>query len=308
MMENTARGSIDVSKLIRSKKRITRAITRYSYIVFGNLAEKILSMPFFFSYNQTLKKAYPGLYPPAVLSFFIFFMLLVPTLVTAVFGVLSIFVGIHAQVVAIIIIAIIIIELIIIFMPHIIVYSRAKRIDRELPYAASFLAMLAQSGMTIGDMFRILAGEKEIFPEMSKEAERIYRDIDVLGHSPISVLSAASRDAPSPKLDEFYRGITATIYSGGNLTSYLLAKAEQYAFELKQIYEREIQGLETLMESYVVIAVALPVFFTVIVIAMSFTTGAFGDPVLLLKLLLYVALPIAHAVYFYMVYDTFRRK
>lgn len=152
----------------------------------------------------------------------------------------------------------------------------APKIDRALPYASSFVAAMAAANATPEKIFKALASpdSKRIYGPISDEAALVYRDVNYLGKDMVSSLKMAVERAPSEKLAEFMQGIVGTMTSGGNLKLYFLNRAEYYSQENRVRVRRVIETLALFAESYVVSAVAMPIFIMIIMVITLWVSGS----------------------------------
>ena len=177
--------------------------------------------------------------------------------------------------------------------------TRARRRDVEahLPYALNFMAALASAGVVPVEVFGAL-GSQKVYGEMASEANLIYRDTKLFSKDLVTALQAAGRRAPSQQLEEFLQGAVSTITSGGDLKTYLLAKADQFAQENRREQKAFLESLGVMAESYVVVAAAAPLFLIVILSVMMLVSEGL-DPTLMLNLLVLGALPVIHGMFTY---------
>jgi flagellar protein FlaJ len=102
---------------------------------------------------------------------------------------------------------------------------------------------------------------------------------------------------------DYLQGVVSTLQSGGSLKTYFGNKAEQYMRENRRVQESFLETLAFMAESYVVVAVAMPIFLMVILVIMYWVSGAglqVGD--LLLNLIIFVMLPFIHFGYIVGIY------
>lgn len=169
----------------------------------------------------------------------------------------------------------------------------APKIDRKLPYAASFVAAMAAANATPERIFMALAKQEEVYGQISYEAAMIYRDLNYLGKDLVSTLKMAVERAPSERLAEFFQGIVGTITAGGNLKLYFLNRAEYYSEENRIRVRQVIDKLALFAESYVVAAVAMPIFLMIImVITLWVQTGGVSMGNDTLYLIVFAMLPL----------------
>ena len=189
-------------------------------------------------------------------------------------------------------------------LPSMKIASMVGKIDRKLPYAATFVAAMAAANATPDKIFKALAKQEEVYGLVSREAVLIYRDLNYLGKDLVSTLKMAVERAPSDKLAEFFQGIVGTITAGGNLKLYFLNRAEYYSAENRVRVKMIIDTLALFAESYVVAAVAMPIFLMIImVITLWVQTSGFTMDETMLYLIVFAMLPLMQSAYsalFYM--------
>jgi len=174
--------------------------------------------------------------------------------------------------------------------------SRRKDIKNKLPYALNFLAAMASAGVTPAVAFKALA-EQPIYGEVQKEAAWIYRDISIFNIDIVNALRNAANRTPSIKFQEFLQGAITTVTSGGNLKSYFFTKAEEYMRENRREQKEFMETLGVMAESYVTVVVAAPLFLIVMISVMSMVSqggGTGGSSVMVMYLVAFVMLPLAH--------------
>lgn len=175
--------------------------------------------------------------------------------------------------------------------------ARRRDVEAHLPYALNFMAALASAGVVPVEVFGAL-GSQRVYGEMAAEANLIHRDTRLFSRDLVSALQAAARRSPSQQLEEFLQGAVSTITSGGDLKTYLLAKAEQFAQENRREQKAFLESLGVMAESYVVVAAAAPLFLLVILSVMMLVSEGV-DPTFMLNILVLVALPVIHTMFAY---------
>lgn len=156
--------------------------------------------------------------------------------------------------------------------------ARARDIDAKIPYALNYIAAMSSAGVTPTKVLEDLS-ENPLYGEITREAERIDRDLNLLGHDIVTALYRAVERTPSQKFQDFLQGAITALTSGGDLTEYFLSKSDQYLYENRQEQEKFLDGLGVLAESFVVVAVAAPLFLIVLLSVMT-TFGSSSDAVL----------------------------
>tara|TARA_A100001037_G_scaffold105761_1_gene96057 strand:+ start:367 stop:1464 length:1098 start_codon:yes stop_codon:yes gene_type:complete len=176
--------------------------------------------------------------------------------------------------------------------------ARSEELEKYLPYAASYTAAMSAANATPAKIFRSLAMNKEIYGNISYDSAMIYRDINLLGMDLVSAIKLSVDRAASPWVSEFFQGMVGTLSSGGNLKIYFLNRAEHYMRENRIRLGVFLETLAMMAESYVVVAVAMPLFLIVMLVIMFWVSGAGSE---LSEEMVYgvvlVVLPVIHIAY-----------
>ena len=107
--------------------------------------------------------------------------------------------------------------------------SRASNMDRQLPFAASYVSAMAAANATPTQTFKSLARNEDIYGEISVDAAWIFHSMEFMGRDLVTTLKEAVDRTPSERFAEFIQGIIGTVTSGGNLKLYFLNRSEYYA-------------------------------------------------------------------------------
>ena len=176
------------------------------------------------------------------------------------------------------------------------IQARGKRIDATLPYALSFVSSLASAGVIPHKIFGALSKQKE-FDLVAEEARWIYRDVELLGTDVVEALMEGSRRSASRQFSEFLQGTVATILGGGNLQYYFLQRAQQASESLRRTQRGYMETLGVLSESYLVTAVAGPLFLVVIVSVLTLLSSRSLDPLYALRIVIFLLMPASHFMF-----------
>jgi flagellar protein FlaJ len=152
--------------------------------------------------------------------------------------------------------------------------SRGINMDRQIPYAASYVSAMAAANATPSQTFKSLARNKDIYGEISNEAAWIYHSIEFIGRDLVTTLKEAVDRTPSERFAEFIQGIIGTVTAGGNLKLYFLNRSEYYAQQNRVHVKDVLQQMALFSEAYVVVAVALPIFAMIIAVITFWVSGA----------------------------------
>jgi archaellum biogenesis protein FlaJ (TadC family) len=151
---------------------------------------------------------------------------------------------------------------------------RGAALEKFLPYAASYTAAMAASNATPMKIFRSLAQNEEIYGDIAYDAAMIYRDITLLGMDLVTAIKLAVDRSASQWGTDFFQGMVGTLSSGGDLKLYFLNRAEHYMRENRIRLTIFLETLAMLAESYVVVAVAMPLFLMVMLVIMFWVSGS----------------------------------
>lgn len=180
--------------------------------------------------------------------------------------------------------------------PNYVANNRKRALESSLPTASSFIAAMASAGVAPDKAFLALANEN-IKLEVAKEAEKITRNIEILGYDLLSALELAAENSPSRIYSSFLEGLVSVVISGGDLTSYLTNETKMLMREKVREEKEFIESLGVVAELFLVIGVVTPIFFVImlaVLAIMSSESGAQG--VVLMALLTYILIPIGMTV------------
>jgi len=152
--------------------------------------------------------------------------------------------------------------------------KRGDRLEKFLPYASSYTAAMSAANASPQVIFRSLAMNEEIYGDIAYDAGLIYRDITVLGFDLITAIKLSVDRAASGWVTDFFQGMVGTLTSGGNLKLYFLNRAEHYMRENRTRLQMFLEMLAMLAESYIVVAVAMPLFLIVMLVIMFWVSGS----------------------------------
>ena len=166
-------------------------------------------------------------------------------------------------------------------------------IERDLPFIASYMAVMASAGVNPYEIFKSLA-RGNIIPSITPIASTIVRDVEFLGFDALSAILRAAQLSPSQRLRAFLDGIVSTIYTGGDLGNYLRGATEE-ALRTQRVKLKEVaETLSVFGEAFVALFVAGPIFITIMLALMALLGGVGGlfGPLGLLQIIIYIFLPL----------------
>lgn len=155
--------------------------------------------------------------------------------------------------------------------PSMRVGERRKEISYELPFATVYLATISGGNTPPATMFKVLS-EFEQYKEVSREAAKIARDVELFGMDIITAIRNVASKTPSEDLKELLWGINTTISAGGDVSAFLHEKAKGYMDDYRRRLDEYTSTLSTLLEIYLTLIIVGSMFF----IAMSALMSVFG--------------------------------
>lgn len=166
---------------------------------------------------------------------------------------------------------------------------RRRRINTDLPHAIVFMYVLSEGGLDLPQILRRVANEKEVYGEVAHSFEDIISDIEQFNMDPLTALSEAKQRSPSTALAEFFDDLENVIESGGHLDTFFRNRSQAELEGARQRQENTLETIEAVVEGYVTLIFAAPVFLITILVVMAFT-GI--ETLLVVDLIVYAFIPI----------------
>jgi len=162
------------------------------------------------------------------------------------------------------------------FMYYLYPISSAQRrksdIESNLPFALNHMAAIAGSGVPPRVMFKVISRFRE-YSEISKEANKITRNVEVFGMDEMTSIKEVASKSPSPSFKDFLQGILTTIQTGGSLNSFLKEEAEKSMFDYRIKRNKYVQQLEIYADIYTAVLIAAPLIFIIMLPVLSIMQG-----------------------------------
>jgi flagellar protein FlaJ len=174
--------------------------------------------------------------------------------------------------------------------------SRQKNIEVNLPFVMTHMGAIAESGVPPQIIFQLMAQFKE-YGEVSREMEKIVRNINMFGIDPLTSVKEVAQKTPSDSLRQLLYGFVTTTESGGNIKTYLKNAGTQALFEWRMKRERFLQQLSAYAEFYTGLLIAAPLFMIAIFAVMNMIQPTLGGYTILdlMKLSIYVIIPLLNS-------------
>ncbi len=153
--------------------------------------------------------------------------------------------------------------------------DRASGLEREMPFAAAYISVMASGGIAPYTSFKRLS-EVELMPAMRSEAREIMKDVEIFGIDPLSALEGAAKKTPLDMFKDFLGGYASTVIIGGDIGHFLERKAEDIfkarALRVKAAAER----LGMLLETFIIVMVMMSLCFYILFAVNNINGGGGG--------------------------------
>jgi flagellar protein FlaJ len=141
--------------------------------------------------------------------------------------------------------------------------DRASGLEREMPFAAAYISVMASGGIAPYTSFKRLS-DVELMPAMRGEAREIIKDVEIFGIDPLSAIETAAKKNPLDIFRDFLSGYASTVIIGGDIGHFLERKAEEIfktrALRVKAAAER----LGMLLETFIIVMVMMSLCFYIL--------------------------------------------
>ncbi len=230
----------------------------WSYRIFGNIAPKFLGKVF--ELSNELKKAGIKIYPETYVSMMFFCALLTVPISIAAIVLLHIF-----QWIPLVFLVPTPFYIMIFFMvtPSMKAGERARALEREMPFAAAYISVMATGGISPYVSIKRLS-KVELMPAMRKEAREIMRDVEIFGVDPLTALGKSAEINPLDMYRDFMSGYASTVITGGDIGHFLESKTDDI-FKVRSLRIKvAAERLGTLLESFIIVMVLMSLCFYIL--------------------------------------------
>jgi len=268
----------------------------WSHRLFGRISPKFLRNVF--EFKDELQKAGIKIYPETYISLMFFLALL--TLPATGIGIVLLY---FTKWIPLIVLVPIPVFIMIGFMivPMMKAGERAHALERETPFAAAYVTVMATGGISPYMSVKRLS-KVDLMPAMRKEATEVIKDVEIFGMDPLSALNKAAKTHPLDIFRDFISGYASTVITGGDVTHFLETKTDEI-FKTRSLRIRvAAERLGMLLESFVIIMVLMSLCFYILFsvesiysVGISLYSG--------LILYTYIFTPLLSIVFIYLAHD-----
>ena len=268
----------------------------WSHRLFGPIAPKILST--MFELKDNLQRAGLKIYPETYVSLMCFSAVLsLPVTI------ISLFLVYHFRWILLLLLVPTPTYVIIAFLitPSMKASNRAHNLEREMPFAAAYMTVMASGGISPYMSIKRLANI-DIMPAMRKEAREVLRHTEIFGIDPLSALNKAAQTNPLDTFSGFFSGYASTVITGGDVTHFLEMKTEDIFKARSQRVKVAAERLGMLLESFIIVMVLMSLcFYILFTVESIYSVGISAYPGMILYT--YVFAPLLSIVFIYLAHD-----
>jgi len=188
------------------------------------------------------------------------------------------------------------------FWPRMAAINRASNLDTEVPFAASYVSVLASGGISPFKAFEKLK-DVDFLPQLSVAAKLVYIDTRARGIDPVTALEENAKHVPSKEYKEFVLGYASTLRVGADTEHYLLRRTEVMFDNRKTKVKIIGDRIALLMETYIMVAILLALaLYVMYIVTKLMPTGGFelfssGSFIMFS----YIFLPVISVVFLYLI-------
>jgi len=178
--------------------------------------------------------------------------------------------------------------------------SVSSVLESEVPYAATYLAVMATGGIApYTSLSRIAKGE--LMPNIAKAARNAEITVKTGGIDPVSALEKMAKGIPSRDYRDLIMGYASTLRSGGDVVHFLIRKTEQI-FQSRMGKMRIIgERMGMLMEAYAAITMMLSlVIYIVYIVSRAMPSEFVTLPSEQFVIFAYLVMPLLSLIFLYL--------
>jgi len=187
-----------------------------------------------------------------------------------------------------------------VFYPYAQASSIASVFESEVPYAATYLAVMATGGVPPYTSLKRLS-KSELMPNLAKIARVAELRVEATGEDPVSAIENMAKNLPSKEYRDLLMGYVSTLRSGGDVVHFLIRKTE-VIFQGRTANMRIVgERLGMLMEAYAasVMMVSL-VLYIIYIVSRALPSEYFSFPAEQFVIFAYLIMPLMAGMFIYL--------
>lgn len=159
--------------------------------------------------------------------------------------------------------------------PATVAKNRGSLIERSLPFAVSYMSVVAAGDVQPTAIFETLSDFEE-YGEITKAAKKISHNVRIFGMTLSSAIRRQAERVPSRRFKEILWGIENVISTGGDLVFFLTNRSQELMNDYRRSIRKYSQDLSLFVEIYLTLIIAGSVFFIVLSTIIASMSGGLG--------------------------------
>ena len=178
--------------------------------------------------------------------------------------------------------------------------SKASVLESEVPYAATYLAVMATGGIPPYTSLKRIA-RSELMPNLAKAARMAEIQVSATGLDPVTAMENMAKGIPSKEYRDLLMGYASTLRSGGDVVHYLIRKTETI-FETRTNKMRIVgERMGMLMEAYAATVMMLSlVVYIIYIVSRAIPTQYMILPPGQFVIIAYLIMPMLASIFLYL--------
>ena len=268
----------------------------WAYRIFGQVSPKFLANVF--EFKDYLEKAGIKMYPRTYVSL-MFFAALLTTPVTVAALVLLYFYRFLPLIFLVPTPIFVMIGFLV--MPISMAGERASALEREIPFSATYVTVMASGGIPPYVSFKRLS-DVDLLPATKKESRELIKDVEIFGMDPLTAMNTAAQKNPLDVFRDFVSGYASTVIIGGDVTHFLETKSQDIFRTRSARVKIAAERLGMLLETFIIIMVLMSLcFYILFSIDAIYSTGIASYSSMMLYT--YVFTPLLSVVFIYLAHS-----
>lgn len=276
---------------------LLKTLEALSFRIFGGIAPKFLKNVY--EFKDTLSKAKIRIYPETYVSL-MFFIALLTVPVSVISALVLVFFGFMPIIFLIPLPFYVMAGFM--FAPMSKASDRGAGLEREMPFVAAYISVMASGGIAPYTSFKRLS-DVELMPAMKKESLEIIKDVEIFGIDPLSALEKAAKENPLDIFKDFLAGYASTVIIGGDIGHFLERKAEDIFKERASRVKAAAERLGMLMETFIIVMVMMSLCFYILFSVDSIQSSATSSSLTSMLMYTYIFTPLLSVVFIYLAHS-----
>lgn len=157
-------------------------------------------------------------------------------------------------------------------VPNIMAHDRAAKLDVEVPFAGTYISVMATGGLSPYASLKRLT-HSELLPNLAKAVKDIEVDVEIKGLDPVTSMEKSAQHLPSRDYKDLLLGYASTLKTGGDVVHYLFIRTETMFNDLAAKVRAFGDRAAALMESYIAMSILVTLSLTIIyMISIAFSS------------------------------------